>query len=309
MKLYVRNDAWGWDALLLDAAAKVGLPTERFEHPQEVADSPETYAFLHMRHAPRFREGDKLTAEALHLKPQVTLIPSIYECRLYDDKIRQARGIGKWLPRTRFLTTYREAEEALSECAFPLVSKANGGAGSSNVRIVTSPDQARAEADAVFFGAGIPLHDNQIQQHYLLWQDFCPQNENDWRVIVIAHTYGIILKRFNRPELPFASGSGNFEPVTELTTEHRTMLDHTAAFAEEFDFTFVGVDIVRDRSGAFTILEMTAGWDMKGYTNCRFFERRGSEWYPMEQMGPDLFLLTAQAIAGGRFKRPRVQTC
>jgi glutathione synthase/RimK-type ligase-like ATP-grasp enzyme len=301
VKLYIRKDEWGWDMPLLNAAKLMGLDHFIFSDSSEIIDQENTYVFLHMRHAMRFREVDKKLAESLAQLKNIVMIPTIYECRLYDDKIRQSKGLSKWMPKTLYLTTSTEAQMALRGVSFPLISKSNIGAGSSNIRMLENESQAKEEIKLTFEGEGIVIHSNLRQRNYLLWQEFCPKNENDWRVILIARRYAMVLKRYNRPNLPFASGSGNFDFITNLNTDIEQMLNLTYDFASEYGFTFVGVDIVKNKNNKYVILEMTAGWNMDVYTGCRFFERVNDNWLPTEYYGPDQFLLIAKSIIDGNF--------
>lgn len=298
-RIYAFKDSYGWDKLLVDAAMRAGLVAQLISDAEHVPDVPGTYFFIHMNHDPSERNYHKQVVEEVNKKENVVLIPNILECRLYDDKVRQARMFKSWMPRTHYLVCAEDAESVLADMSLPFISKSSEGAGSSNVRLIRSQEEARAEIRLTFYGDGIRRACDLRQSGYLLWQEFLPDNHNDWRVIIIAKKYGMILKRHNRPDLPFASGSGSFESVDAISKETEGLFEHTRLFAEEFDLSFVGVDVVLGKAREPVILETTVGWDMAGYKNCRFFEFQDGHWQTTQYYGGDQQALVARAIEEG----------
>ena len=271
------DDRGGWGERLNKALEELGVDTRLFRKADEVTDSDGTIVYMHLDHL-QFRERDKEVAEELALKKNVFLIPSIFECRLYDDKYLQYREFGSWMPATQYLTSRKEAEAYLNRWRwifwkprpnYPFISKSKEGASSSNIRFITTKEQAQEEIDQVFSEQGMPRLDrnNQglVQKDYLLWQDFLPHNPNDWRVIILGQKYGMIAKRYNRKDVPFASGSGEWVPVSDLESEMainedvETILNTAFYFAVQNNLLFAGVDIIKDPKGKNVILELTQG--------------------------------------------------
>jgi len=233
----------------------------------------ESYAFMHMAHCPlNRRDTDKRVARAISEKPGVILIPTPTECWLYDDKYLFHEKCGAWEPTTYYSTSKEEAKKALAKLNYPFVSKSKIGAGSSNVRLIKNEAQAHREIDIAFGDIGLPQFAGGGQKGYVLWQEFCDGNPNDWRVIIIAKKYGFVLKRFNRPNIPFASGSGRLKAISTLDDEIDALLNFTRNFAIENEFSFLGVDIVYGRNHKPVVLEITTGWSREGYVGCRVFE-------------------------------------
>lgn len=214
---------------------------------------------MRLHHRQPHRDEHKRIAAAMSARG-VDYIPGKWLARLYDDKVEQSRQLAKWLPETFVVETAEEAGRLLDEgrMAFPFVSKASEGASSQNVRLVRDEAQARAEiADA--FGPGLAKSYHEKQHNYLLWQRFCPGNDYDFRCIRIG-SERLIFRRYNRPDVPFASGSGR-EEVRKggLDDELEAALAHADAFFAAGDFRWCGIDLVKDE-GRFVVLECTVGW-------------------------------------------------
>lgn len=288
--------------MLLSATSSAGIEGHLFSDPQIIPDDPETFAFVHLMHHPHhIRERDKHVCRIISQKKNVKLIPSITECIMYDDKIAYHEKCPSWGPKTSIIKSKDEALKILETTEFPFVSKSSDGAASSNVRLVKDKESALAEVTAVFGGSGISKYAGR-QVGYLIWQEFCPDNPNDWRVILIAKKYGYVLKRNNRKDVPFASGSGNLEPVVSLDSVTSGLLEFTRKFAVENDFIFVGVDVVFNRAKKPVILEITTGWDINGYKNCMIHEYHNGKFLPTGLDGKDnLFNVVVRACSRNEF--------
>lgn len=287
MVIYCFDDHWTWGKRLLASSKSLNIESYLFNNPQDVKNVPDTFAFVHLTHHPiHIRERDKKICQMISQKINVKLIPSITECMMYDEKIAYHEKCPSWGPKTFILRSKDNAINVLDSMEFPMISKSSDGAASSNVRLIKDKDSAMNEIKSVFSQSGIKKYDSR-QTGYLLWQEFCPNNPNDWRVIVIAKKYGYILKRYNRSNVPFASGSGNLEPVVCLDEVTSSLLELTRKFAVENDFIFVGVDIVFDKNRKPVILEMTTGWDINGYKNCMIHKYDGSKFIPIGLDGKD----------------------
>lgn len=296
-RLFAYDDALGWGKMLCAAFADLGHSASLFTRARTVPDEEGVVAFIHLTHLPfSERRKNKTLAEKLHKKNNIRLIPTINECRLYDDKVLQFQQLEQWMPKTWYVTDRAEVEPLVDSIGFPIVSKTREGAGSSNVRLIETKAQALAEAQAVFSKRGLKCFRKNCQRGYLLWQEFLAQNPNDWRVVLLAKKYAMILKRYNRPDLPFASGSGRFEMIAKATTALEDLLSHARVFASELNFTLLGVDIVYGKNRNPVILETTVGWDLSVYSECVFFEHKAGRWVPTEYRGKTMFRLIAQAI-------------
>jgi glutathione synthase/RimK-type ligase-like ATP-grasp enzyme len=179
----------------------------------------------------------------------ITVFPSTNTCWHFDDKIAQKyllEAIRAPFARTYVFYDLKETLGWIEQASFPKVFKLRRGAGSSNVRLVHSADQARALAKRAFAGGfrSIPSYGwdarkrfraarqrgdllnvikripqslatiratNRMmgpEKGYAYFQDFIPNNSFDTRVTVIGdRAFGYT--RNVRPGDFRASGSGD----------------------------------------------------------------------------------------------------
>lgn len=187
----------------------------------------------------------------------------------YDDKLAQVEFLHHWLPETVVVLPGDPMPEPPG--GYPFISKASTGAMSRNVRLVRTPEEARAEYEAAF-GPGIPILPRGMQQGYLYWQRFIQGNAGDIRVIVMGdEAFGI--RRGNRDDLPFASGSGRLEIIRRMDDEGIAQAfrladqisRHLNTRWQAYDFVFEG-----DRCYC---LEAACSWTDGAYAGCPTFDR------------------------------------
>jgi glutathione synthase/RimK-type ligase-like ATP-grasp enzyme len=184
----------------------------------------------------------------------VQVFPNFRSCWHYDDKLAQQyllEAIGAPIIPTWVFLTQQEALDWIHAAKWPKVFKLRCGAGSSNVRLVQTREEALALCNQAF-GRGFPavagylsdlrarfrkawgtedfwrriaraprtlLHilalrrRMQREQGYHFMQEFLPDNAFDTRITIIGdRAFGYL--RINRPNDFRASGSGNstYEP-------------------------------------------------------------------------------------------------
>lgn len=167
----------------------------------------------------------------------------------WDDKIKQfylCRAHGIEMPETRIFWTEKDATEWTIDTDYPKVFKLSIGAGSSQVALISSQQEAIRVIKAMF-GGGIktttPVDDvrtgktlkpllremkrflvnknsvrerkrnYRLEKNYAYFQEFIPGNDHDVRVTIIGDR-AFAFRRFNRENDFRASGSGkiNFDP-------------------------------------------------------------------------------------------------
>lgn len=277
MKLWIWRDRSGWWEHLRKVAVARGHDVRVFSDPTHPDDGT---VFARLHHHPDVRARDKAMMAHLAPNPGIVLVPNYRSSVLYDDKAEQARQLARWMPRTMTLHSMAEAERALSALGLPLMSKCAEGAGSHNVRLIATKDQAMAEVRAVFGGAGIPCHYGQVQKGYLLWQQFLPGNDYDFRVIAIGRER-LILRRGNRDDRPMASGSNREMPIAWPDKEASEVLAFADAFFAEERMPWCGIDVVRDHEASrWVVLECTVGWPLGNMGAHNFVSgRSGKEFW------------------------------
>lgn len=259
MRLSVFRDSMGWHDKIVSAALVRG---------HEIADAAPDVVFARVVTFEPWRErGLSFLRNAV--ASGVPTLPEPVNLAWYDDKVAQAELFKDWLPETVVVRPGDPMPEPPG--GYPFISKASTGAASRNVRLVKSEAQARAEYDAAF-GAGIPILPRGIQRGYLYWQRFILGNDGDIRVIVMGdEMFGI--RRGNRDDLPFASGSGKIEIIRSIedtsTLQAFRMADeisrHLGTRWQGYDFVFEGDQCF--------CLEATCSWTDSAYTGCPMFDR------------------------------------
>jgi len=294
------DDRHDWGKLFLEAMKEIkGINCKLFNTADEVPDSEDIFVYIHPDHDLN-REKDRLIIETLQNHTKTTFMPTLKELLLYDEKVEQSKTYTTWLPETWFFDDFYSARKQIDLMDYPFISKSNEGAASSNIRFILNKNEAELELKTIFSEQGLARYDSQnaglVQQGYVLWQEFLPNNENDWRIILIGKKFAWVLKRYNRLDVPFASGSGNIEMITKLSPEIENLLNFTLNFVNEFNYNFTGVDIVRDKKGEYKLLETTTGWGNGGIGCTVFIKTEEGEWEPSIFEGKDQWLIAALSM-------------
>ena len=277
-----------------------GLKFQLFSNSSEVPNKENVFVYIHPDHLIN-RDSNRIMIEEFQNHHSSTFMPTKFELLLYDEKVRQTELYSDFLPPTRIYKDIDTALCSVNELKFPIISKSNEGAASSNIRLLETRKDALDEATTVFSEFGLPRHDNRnlglVQKDYVLWQDFLPGNDNDWRIVLINQKFAWILKRYNRKDLPFASGSGNVKPIKEMNSEIIEILNYSLSFAERFRLNFTGIDLIRDAKGGLKVLETTTGWGKKAFESAVFEHRGGGEWRKTIFRGKDQWHIAALSMA------------
>lgn len=172
---------------------------------------------------------------------RLIVYPDQDTCWHYDDKVAQAfllSAVGIPTPGTWVWFDYEAAKQWVRTAPYPLVLKLAGGAGSTNVRLVQSVEEAATWLDRLFTVGVENLHSCEqswalqkrlraavksilmgqpvsgtrkspwlLSRNYALFQEFLPGNDHDTRVTIIGNR-AFAFRRFNRPNDFRASGSG-----------------------------------------------------------------------------------------------------
>jgi glutathione synthase/RimK-type ligase-like ATP-grasp enzyme len=281
-------DRGRWGQELNAEARSRGWRSAVITSAQEVVEPG--YAFLRI---PQWEPGlsvGKRAAAALALHSDVTMIPDATSCDTYEDKVKQAQLYAPFMPETFLLRSMQEAylllDHHFSELGFPFISKSAKGSASNNVRLVRTYEQAVREIHSAFgsSSSGIPTRIGGVpdpQRGYLLWQRFLAGNSGDYRVCIVGRQR-MMLRRGNRDDVPFASGSGRATPITKLDVETEAVLAAADEFFSANDLRWCGIDLVRDPlDDRWRVLETTLGWSLKSYADCAFFGTpyRGSQMF------------------------------
>jgi len=221
----------------------------------------------------------------------VFVVPNFESIWHFESKIAQSYlflHAGIRVPRTTASFDYDDAHRMLESAELPLVFKLSEGAGSANVQLIRSTEQARRRLDNTFCEA---IWKQAREEHgsktrtilyglgqrwlaakawrtatrgiaqeeglaHVYWQQFIPNNEKDLRITVIGDRFAYGFWRKNRPNDFRASGSGLIEydrPIPEGPLRYCLDLNR------RFNFDSMCYDILFTRED-FVLTEMSFGY-------------------------------------------------
>lgn len=192
-----------------------------------------------------------------------TMVQDRNQVLLYENKTSQLKFFGHHMPATLSSGNLDEAMEFATQQGYPIVSKANEGASSVNVRIISNEAQLTKHLRQVFSPAGIPVHrcaDGMmtVQQGYVFLQRFIP-HDRTYRVNIIGNR-AAIFERYNYADKPVAQ-TGNTTGISDYTELHESLLKYAFGVAQSIGTKWVALDILRDHErGQWYLLETSLAW-------------------------------------------------
>jgi len=242
------------------------------------------------------------------------LFPDVNTCWFFDDKVAQKyllEEIGAPFVPAQIFYDKISARDWIETASFPKVFKLRHGAGSSNVQLARSKQEAFALAGRAFgrgfqqYRAASSLRDrwmkyrlgltgfndvvkgilrfgyttdfNRVinrERGYVYFQDYIPDKTFDLRVIVIGDkAFGI--KRNTRPNDFRASGSG----LVEYGREHFSdaIIRQSFDLAKKIKSKALSIDYVCDQRPM--IVEINFGFSSEVYRSCPGYWDRQLNWY------------------------------
>lgn len=264
MKFYILDEREVWHAAAMQAAVNHGYEATRIKRGYEV-DGP-GIGFIRPHADPKILQENKddFSLMARHLK----MIQDWPQVEIYEDKSAQFWRWGQWMPDTWRFEDKSKALEFLKSASYPLVSKADVGASSVNVRILKTSEEARQHIVQIF-GGGIRVDHcsgtpNSMQRGYALLQRFIPHTVT-WRVNAIGNSRAIF-KRFCYPDKPVAQ-TGNVEPVMELSEETQSLLEFSNQFFVAAETKWCAIDVLKD-GNQWKLLETSLAWPWPSPGRC-----------------------------------------
>ena len=265
MKFYVLDTRDVWHAAIIKSAKARGYSAKRIFRGEEV-DS-DGFGFIRPHADPveltkNQRDFDLMTA-------RLTMIQDEMQVRLYENKSAQFERWSEWMPPTWRFTNCDEALQFCETSAlYPLVSKADVGASSVNVRILNDKHEAIAHV-ASLFAAGVPVNHcagnaRSVQKGYALLQKFIPHTVT-WRVNAVG-TKRAAFMRYCYPDKPVAQ-TGNVEPVMTVTPQLESLLDFSNKFLAAADTKWCAIDVLQD-GDQWLLLETSLAWPWPSPGRC-----------------------------------------
>lgn len=265
MKFYALDERQVWHEAILKTAKARGFETKRVFRGEEC--SGPGYGFIRPHAEPKALKRNQHDWDAM--SSCLTMIQDEAQVRVYEDKSEQFRRWGAWMPQTwRF--TDREAAWRFVEghAEWPLVSKADVGASSVNVRILKDAHAARSHVEQLFGNGVVVRHcagkAMSVQRGYALLQQFIPHRIT-WRVNAIGRRWAIF-KRYCYADRPVAQ-TGNVEPVMVMDDQIESLLAYSERVRAAISSRWVALDILQDGDD-WRLLETSLAWPWPSPGDC-----------------------------------------
>jgi hypothetical protein len=278
---YCLDEREVWHEAACAAARKAGYTASRIFNGEEAKEPGVGFIRPHAdwRQLPQNRiDYAQMKAAGL------TMIQDDAQVELYEDKSGQFDRWAEWMPETWFFMDEGAAQTFLAGAEFPLVSKADVGASSVNVRILYTLEEAQRHI-AKLFSDGIWVHHGANcpqtkQKGYALLQRFIP-HKTTYRVNAIGDARAIFF-RYCYPDKPVAQ-TGNVDPAFEMTPELESLLEFSDRFFAHAKTKWCALDVLKD-GNEWKLLETSLAWPWPSPGECNrgtIFRSGGKKWIEM----------------------------
>jgi hypothetical protein len=259
----------------MEAAKRRGYAVERIRGGRE--GDLTGLGFIRPHAIPEILRRNQL--DWVHMSCDRAMVQDFRQIGLYDDKSLQFYAYKQWMPKTWLFEDKAEANEFAKH--YPtgenwIVSKANEGASSKNVRIIKTTRDLMLHCGEAFrrgikvdhcAGGHEGKHSFGIQKGYVLLQEYIPHNIT-WRVNAIGRGRAMFKRYCGKGTL--TAQTGNVEPVMSLDDD---VAQRVYLFAEYlFDSLktkWCALDILHDpRTDDFYLLESSVGWPWPSPGTC-----------------------------------------
>ena len=223
----------------------------------------------------------------------------------FDDKVGQKyllEALEIDIVKTWVFYSEQVALDWIANTTFPKVFKLRGGAGSQNVQLIHSANEARKLTKKAF-GKGFPAYDawESIQERYRKWrlgktdafdvvkgfvrlvkppryasvignemnylyfQEFIANNDSDIRIVIVdGKAFGI--KRMNRKDDFRASGSGFI--IYDKDAIDERFVKVSFEYQKKLKAQCIAYDYVLDGNNQPLLIEISYGFANAGYDDC-----------------------------------------
>lgn len=231
----------------------------------------------------------------------LTMLQDAAQVEVYEDKSAQFHRWGDLMPETWRLTRLEHVEAVADGLPYPIVSKADQGASSMNVRVLRDRAALLLHADQVF-RQGVTVNccsggATVVQKDYLLLQRFIPHTTT-WRVNIVG-TQLAIFKRYCYPDRPVAQ-TGNVEPVKLLDEATTSLLQYAQDVFQRLGTYWCAIDVLRDVDGSWKLLETSLAWPWPSPGDCNngLFFRQGT-LHPSGRLWIDMMDVLMDEVEAG----------
>lgn len=278
---FILDERQIWHRAACEAARRHGYSARRIFAGIEVRGEGIGFIRPHAdwRKLPTNRIDDEL------MRGRLLMIQDRAQVEVYEDKSQQFARWGSWMPDTWRFTNAEAAQAFIASSDYPIVSKADVGASSVNVRILQNRKQAELHI-AQLFGDGIKVNHgahcpDTMQKGYALLQRFIPHTTT-WRVNAIGDARAVF-KRYCYKDRPVAQ-TGNVDPTYEMSDELESLLEYADRVFEVIGSKWCALDILKDVDGSWKLLETSLAWPWPSPGDCdngTIFRSGGKKWIQM----------------------------
>lgn len=264
-KFYILDERDVWHEAISGAAREYGFDPKRIRRGAEVKGPG--FGFIRTHATPKILAMNQADYE--QMAKHLVMIQDRRQVQLYENKTLQFQNFSDWMPETARLNSKGQAMAYAAQCGYPIVSKADVGASSVNIRIIKNKPELEQHIKQVF-GPGVKVQHcdskgtTSLQNGYVLLQQFIP-HEITYRVNVIGNGRAIF-KRFCYPDRQVAQ-TGNVAPAMSLNDEMESLLDFADRFAEFAETKWCALDILKD-GDSWRLLETSLAWPWPSPGDC-----------------------------------------
>lgn len=319
MKIAIHKSNWGFSKLWINYCKKNSISYKIVNcYNSDIIDQLEDceILFWHHHHSDAkdvlFAKGLLFSLEQAGKK----VFPEFNSGWHFDDKVGQKyllEAIDAPMAKAWVFYEKKSALEWIKKTSFPKVFKLRGGAGSTNVKLIRSKNDAKKMIKKAF-GKGFASYDgwNDLKEQYLRFklgnldmmdlakslrrlfvstrfsktvgnqkgyiylQEFIPNNDSDVRVITIGDK-AFAIKRMTRPNDFRASGGGVIKYTKELIDERCVKIAFETS--KKMNASCVCYDFVFDTNNQPLIIEINYGFTHEGYNNCPGYWDNKLKWH------------------------------
>ena len=252
-----------WHAAIISAANAHGFEGQRIARGEEATEG---FGFIRCAADPAILKVNQHDWDVMNSR--LTMIQDETQVRLYENKSGQFERWAPWMPETWRFTDYESARMFMERAEFPIVSKADVGASSINVRIIPNKEEGLKHI-ALLFGEGISVHHctgtlRTMQRGYALLQRFIP-HKITWRVNAIGSKRAAF-KRYCYPDKAVAQ-TGNVEPVMEMNEQVESLFEYCERFFDAANTKWCAIDVLQEND-KWWLLETSLAWPWPSPGKC-----------------------------------------
>lgn len=289
------RDVWWRPAM--DAATARGYTAARIDRGSgletvwnKVGLSPRGLGFIRPHADPVVLEQNHTDYE--FMAGSLTMVQDRAQVEVYEDKSAQFWRWGKWMPPTWRFEHKDQALDFVRSHQGVLVSKADVGASSYNIRVLHTQAEQLNHVQQLF-GRGISVDHcaggpggrkvQSVQRGYVLLQAYIP-HEITYRVNRIGRCRAVF-ERFNAPGTLTAQ-TGRVNGITRLDDTLESLLAFADEVFEAIDSKWCALDILRV-GDSWRMIETSLAWPWPSPTNCmeaQFFGPTQHKWAGMWEL-------------------------